>query len=159
MKLSWVHSISRPVEPSRLESLRAIRAKPSWRHRRMENACLVWSLWFHQVCSLMSVYAGSPQCLCPALSTEVDLSPIGEGDFSHHHPLPSARPSGQIHRGRRFTFGGSSLTIFKGVDPRMVSPESYSGVWSILVHPSPPGCAYLQSTSFIGRIFPNLHMR
>ena len=39
----------------------------------------------------------------------------------------------------------------------MRSPESYSGVWGILVHPSPPGWAYLQPTSFIGRIFPSLH--
>ena len=40
----------------------------------------------------------------------------------------------------------------------MGSPESYSGVWGILVHPSPPGWAYLQPTSFIGRIFPSLYI-
>ena len=32
------------------------------------------------------------------------------------------------------------------------SPESYSGVWGILVHLSPPVQAYLWTTSFIGRI-------
>ena len=40
----------------------------------------------------------------------------------------------------------------------MGSPESYSGVWGILVYPSPPGWAYLQPTSFIGRIFPSLYI-
>ena len=157
MKLSWVHSISRPVEPSRLEFPRDIRAKPSSRHHRMEKARLVWSLWFHQVCPWCQFLLDPPQCLCPALSTEVDLSPIEEGDFSHHS-LPAARPCGQIHRGRRFAFGGSSLTLFKGVGSRMGSPESYSRVWGILVHSSPLGWTYLQPTFFIGRIFSSLHM-
>ena len=52
---------------------------------------------------------------------------------------------------------GSSLTLFKGFSPRMGPPESYSGVWGILVHPSPPVQAYLWTTSFLGRIFPGLH--
>ena len=33
-----------------------------------------------------------------------------------------------------------------------------SGVWGILVHPSLPGWAYLQPTSFIGMIFPSLYI-
>ena len=36
----------------------------------------------------------------------------------------------------------------------MRSPESYSWVWGILVHPFPPVQAYLWTTSFIGRISP-----
>ena len=36
----------------------------------------------------------------------------------------------------------------------MGSLESYSGVWGILVYPSPPSWAYLQPTSFIGMISP-----
>ena len=80
--------------------------------------------------SLMSVLAGSPQCLCPALSTEVNLSLSRESDTFHHHPLPAARPVGQNHRGQWVDIrGGSSLTLFKGVGPRMEPPESYSGVF------------------------------
>ena len=50
MKLSWVLLISRPVEPSRLESPRAIWAKPGCWYHQMEKACLEVPLWFHQVC-------------------------------------------------------------------------------------------------------------
>ena len=75
MKLSWVHSISSPVEPSRLEIPRAIRAKPSpgitgWRMH----------VWFDPSGFIKSVLDVSsrwvPQCPCPVLSTEVDLSSI-----------------------------------------------------------------------------------
>ena len=53
--------------------------------------------------------------------------------------------------------GTASTTPFNGQRARMGPPESYSGVWGILVHPSPPVQAYLWTTSFIGRIFPGLH--
>ena len=36
---------------------------------------------------------------------EVNLSPMEETTSPHHHPLPAARPGGQIHRGHRLTLG------------------------------------------------------
>ena len=101
MKLSWVHSTSRPVEPSRLEFPRATWAKP------VRRGITRWSVrvWFDPSGFIKSdpwcqFLLGPPQCLCPALSTEVDLSPSRECDTSHHHPLPAARPGGQNHRGQ-----------------------------------------------------------
>ena len=94
------------------------------------------------------------QCLCPALSTEVSLSPSGEGNFSHHRPLPATRPGGQYRPWLKVNIRGSILTLFKGVRPRMGLPETYSGIWGILVHLSPPVQVYLWTTSFLGRIPP-----
>ena len=59
--------------------------------------------------------------------------------------------------GRRLTFGTASSLLSIGEEQCMGPLESYSGVCDILVHPSTPGWAYLQSTSFIGRIFHSLH--
>ena len=77
MKLSWVHSISRPVEPSRYESSRAFWASPSSRRHQMKNAWLDVSLWFHQICpwclSLMSVLDVCPWCL--SLMSVLDVCP------------------------------------------------------------------------------------
>ena len=81
------------------------------------------------VCPWCLSLLGPPQCLCPVLSTKVSLSPSGEGNFFHLHPLSAARPDGQIHRGQWVSIRGSSLTLFKEVSLRMGSPESFSGVW------------------------------
>ena len=78
----------------------------------MEHACLVWSLWFHQVCPWCQFLLGPPQCLCPTLSTEVDLSPSGEGDTFHHHPLPAARPGGQNH--------SDQWVVIRGQEPKPI---------------------------------------
>ena len=103
----------------------------------------------------MSALTGSPQRLCPALSAEVNLSSFQEETTPpHHHSLPAARPGGQFHRGHGLAFGGQWPYPIQRVQPKgWGSPESYSGVWGILVHPSPPVQAYLWTTSFIGRIF------
>ena len=104
MKLSWVYSISHPVEPSRLES-----PKPSELSRC--QGIIRWKkrAWWDPSGFIKSVLdvcpCWSPQCFSPALSTEVSLSPSGEGNFSHHRPLLAARPGGQIIRDRRLTFG------------------------------------------------------
>ena len=97
------------------------------------------------------------QSLCHALSTGVShnatvrmaASPIS---------VPCRQPDlgVQFHSGQRLAFGGSGLTLFKGVSPRMrVAQELLRGL-GILVHPSPPVQAYLWTTS-LGRIFPGLH--
>ena len=155
MKLSWVHSTSRPVEPSRLESPRATWAKP------VRRGITRWSVrvW----CDPSGFIKSVPWCL-PLLSPSVSLSCALHWGWSKSIwrgvTLPITTPCRQPDLVARTTvvngssFGGSSLTLFKGVGPRMGSPESYSGVWGILVHPSPPGWACLQPTSFIGRISP-----
>ena len=151
MKLSWVNSISRPVEPSRLEFFRAIWAKPSSRHHQMEKACLVGSLWFHQVCPCwvpLSVFV----LRSPA---EVHLRTIWRRQLLHittpwRQPDPMARST--VVNG--LTFGGSTLTLFKVVAQGWGHLRASSWVWGILVHPSPPVQAYLWTTSFIGRISP-----
>ena len=79
-----------------------------------------------------------------------------------HIPSPSLAGSqtwvSSTTRGRRFAFEGQpQLPHSMGREQGMGPPESYSGIWGILVHPSPPVQAYLWTTSFIGRIFPGLH--
>ena len=159
MKLSWVHSISPQKSHLRLESSRATLAKPV-RRGISRWSIRVWSVpsgFIKIVLDVSSVWVPLSAFVLRS-PAEVNLSPLEETTSPHHHPLPAARPGGQFHSGQRLTFGGSSLTLFKGVGPRIRSSESYSGVWGILVHPSPPGWAYLQPTSIIGKIFSSLHM-
>ena len=126
MKLSWVHSISRSVESSRFESSRATWAKPSSRHHQVESDCLVRSLWFHQVCPWYLLCLGPPQRLCHVISAEVNLRTIWRGQLLH-----ITTPCRQLDLVVSSTlvnwlsFGGSSLTLFKGFGPRMGSPESF----------------------------------
>ena len=76
------------------------------------------------VCPWWLSLLGHPHCLCHALSTEVSLSPFGEDNFSLYYPMLVARPGGQNHCGQWVVNRGSFLTQFKGVGPRMGSPES-----------------------------------
>ena len=126
MKLNWVNSISRQVEPSRLESSRTTWAKPSSRYHQVESACLVWSLWFHQVCPWFLPCLGPPQRLCHVLSTEVNLRTVWRGQLLHI-TTPCRQPdlvaSSTVVNG--LSFGRSSLTLFKGFGPRMRPPEIF----------------------------------
>ena len=70
--------------------------------------------------SLMSALTGSPQCLCPALSTEVNLRTIWRRQLlliTTPCRQPDLVSSSTVIN--RLSFGGSSLTLFKGVSPRM----------------------------------------
>ena len=165
MKLSWVHSTSRAVEPSRLESPEPPELSPWERHHQVEQTCLGDPSGFIKsvldVCSAWVPLSVSVLC-SPA---EVNLRTIWRRQLLHI-TTPCQQPdlvaSSTVVNG--LIFGGSSLTLFKGVGPRMGSPQGWghlrasSGVWGILVHPSPPVQAYLWTNSFIGRIFPSLHM-
>ena len=59
-------------------------------------------------------------------------------------------------RGQRVTFGDCLHTLFKWYELRVGHLGDNREGWGILARPSPPDWAYLQSTSFIGRIFPSL---
>ena len=126
MKLSWVHSTSRSVEPSRLESPRATWAKPSSRHHQVEKTCLVVPSGFIK-CVLDVSSAWVP------LSVTVLCSPAGVNLRTVwrrqllHITTPCRQPDlvASFTVVNRLTFGGSSLTLFKGVGPRMGSPESF----------------------------------
>ena len=127
MKLSWVHSISRPVEPSRLESSRATWAKPvrsgitRWRMR-------VWLCPSGFIKSVLDVSSAwvllSVSVLCsPA---EVNLRTIWRRQL-FHITTPCRQPD--LVAGftvvNGLSFWGSSLTLFKGFGPRMESLESF----------------------------------
>ena len=116
-----------PLEPSRLESPRAIWAKPvrrgitRWRVR-------VWlcPLWFHQVCPwcLLCLSPLSVSVLCsPA---EVNLRTVWRRQLLYITTpwrQPDLVASSTVVNG--LSFGGSSLTLFKGFGPRMEPPESF----------------------------------
>ena len=159
MKLSWVYSTSRPVEPSRLESPRATWAKPSSRHHQVEQACLdVPSSFIKSVLDVCSVWVPlSVSVLCsPA---EVNLRTIWRRQLLHII-TPCRQPdlvaSSTVVNG--LSFGAVALPYSKDSAQGWGHLRASSGVWGILVHPSPPSLAYLQPTYFIGRIFPSLHM-
>ena len=61
-------------------------------------------------------------------------------------------------RGQKVTFGGLSPHSIQRVGAKGEAIWELIRGWGILVHPSPPGLAYLQPTSFIGRIFASLYM-
>ena len=128
MKLSWVHSISRPVDPSRLESPRATWAKPVvWASPGGEcvSGC-VPSGFIKSVLDVSSAWVSlSVSVLCsPA---EVNLRTIWRRQL-FHITTPCRQPDlvagSTVVNG--LSFGGSSLTLFKGFGPRMGSPESFT---------------------------------
>ena len=127
MKLSWVHSISRPVEPSRLESPEPPELSPSHMHHQVESVCLVVSLLFSSSLSLMSVLPESPLSVSVLCSpAEVNLRTVWRRQLLHI-TTPCRQPDlvASSTVVNRLSFGGSSLTLFKGVGPRMGTPESF----------------------------------
>ena len=118
------------------------------------------SLWFLQLLCAWSLlfYLCSFLRLCPSFSSR-----IKHNAFSRGWLLPSPSLAGSqtwvssTTLGRRLTFGESLYYPIQWVESKDGPPESYSGVWDILVHLSPPVQAYLWTTSFIGRIFHGLH--
>ena len=158
MKLSWVHSISLQTSHPRLESSRATWAKHV-RRGIIRWSIRVWSVssgFIKIVLDVCSVWVPLSAFVLRS-PAEVNLSPLGGDDISSSPPLAGSQTWWPVPPWSKVNIRGSSLTLFKGVGPRMGSLESYSGVWGILVHPSPPVQAYLWTTSFIGRIFPGLH--
>ena len=136
MKLSWVHSTSRPVEPSRLES-----PEPPELSRCQGitiGECVSGLIpLVSSSLSLMSVLSGSLSVSVLYSPAEVNLRTIWRRQLLHiitpcRQPDLAARST--VING--LTFGDSGLTLFKGVGPRMGSLESSSWVWGILVHPS-----------------------
>ena len=125
MKLSWVHSTSRSVEPSRLESSRATWTKPSSRHHQVESVSGLIPLVSSSL-SLMPALSGPPQRLCHVLSAEVNLRTVWKWQLLHI-TTPCRQPdlvaSSTVVNG--LSFGDSSLTVFKGFGTRMGSPESF----------------------------------
>ena len=116
-------------------------------------------LWFHQVCPWCQLCLSplSVSVLCsPA---EVNLRTIWRRQLLHI-TTPCRQPdlvaSSTVVNG--LSFGAVALPYSKGSAQGWGHPRASSGVWGILVHPSPPGWAYLQPTSFIGRIFPSLYI-
>ena len=153
MKLNWVHSISLPVEPSRLESHRATRAKPSSGHLQVESVCLVWSLWFHQVCSVWVPLSVSVLCS----PFEVNLRTIWRRQLLHI-TTPCRQPDivarSTVVNG--LLFGGSSLTLFKGIGPRMGHLRASSGLGNTVS--SLLSCPSLSLDNLLYREdFPGLH--
>ena len=64
-------------------------------------------------------FLGHPRCLCPALDTEVNLRTIWRRQLLPSPPLAGSQTGVQYHLGQWVVIRDSSLTIFKGVDPRM----------------------------------------
>ena len=159
MKLSWVNSISPQKSHHRLESPRATWAKPvrrgitrwSMRVRSVPSGFIkivldVCSVWV----PLSAFVLRSP--------AEVNLSPLGGDDTSSSPPLADSQTWWPVPPWSKVSIRGAVASPYsKGSAQGWGSPESYSGVWGILVHPSPPVQAYLWTTSFVGRIFPGLH--
>ena len=159
MKLSWVYSISRPVEPSKLEYPEPPELSPSSRHHQVESACLGWSLWFHQVCPWCQLCLGPPSVSVLCSPAEVNLRTVWRRQLlliTTPCRQPDLVACSTVVNG--LSFGAVALLYSKGSAQRMEPPESFIRGLGILVHPSHPGSAYLQPTSFIGRIFPSLHM-
>ena len=78
--------------------------------------------------------------------------------FSHLYSLPTARPRCQVSPAVEGTHSGDNpLTPFNGWGTEDGITWELIRNLGILVHLSPPGWAYLQQTSFIGRIFLSLH--
>ena len=159
MKLSWVHSISPQSSHQRLESSRATWAKP------VRSGITRWSI---RVWSVPSGFIKIVLDVCP------DWAPLrafscaflwgwfklhsGGDDTSSSPPLAGSQTWWPVPPWSKVSIRGTvALPYSKGSVQGWGSPESYSGVWGILVHPSPPVQAYLWTTSFIGRIFPGLH--
>ena len=127
MKLSWVHSISHPVEPSRLES-----PEPSELARRL--GITRWSKldWMSPSGFIKSVFdvcpCWVPRCLFPTLSTVVNLRTIWRRQLLSSSPLAGSQTWWQTWwpdpPWSKVDIRGSNLTLFKGVGPRMGSPES-----------------------------------
>ena len=121
----------------------------------------VCTLWFLRLMLLgvCWMFLCPLQSLCPALSSGVNHNAVARMAV-HPISVPWRQPDLgiQYHPWSKVRIRGTaSTTPFNGKRARMGPPESYSGVWGILVHPSPPVQAYLWTTSFIGRIFPGLH--
>ena len=159
MKLSWVHSISRPVEPSRLKS-----PVPSELSRRQGITRWRVCVWFDpsgfiksvlDVCSIWVPLSVSVLC-SPA---EVNLRTVWRRQLLRIITpcrQPDLASSSTVVNG--LSFGAVTLPYSKSSAQGWDHLIASSGVWESLVRPSPPGWAYLQPTSFIGRIFPSLHI-
>ena len=158
MKLIWVHLISCPVEPLRLESPEPPELSPSSRHHQVEHTCLVWSLWFHQsvliVCSYWVLFSVSILC-SPA---EVNLRTVWRRQLLHI-TTPCRQPdlvaSSIVVNG--LIFGAVALPYSKGLAKGLGHLSASSRILGILVHPFPPIQAYLWITFFIEKIFLGLH--
>ena len=109
-----------------LSPSRAIWAKPSSGHHQVESACLVWSLWFHQVCPWCQLCLGPLSVSVLRSPAEVNLRTVWRRQLLRI-TTPCQQPdlvsSSTVVNG--LTFGESSLTLFKEFGPRMGSPESF----------------------------------
>ena len=140
MKLSWVHSISPQKSYHRLESPRATWAKPvkrgitRWSMR-------VWSVpsgFIKIVLDVCSVWVPLSAFVLRS-PAEVNLSPLGGDDTSSSPPLAGSQTWWPVPSWSKVSIRGAvALPYSKGSAQGWGSPESYSGVWGILVHPSPP---------------------
>ena len=81
------------------------------------------------VCPCCLSLLGLSQCLCPALSTEVNLSPSGEGNFSSSPPLADSQTWCPISPWSMGCYSRSvSLPYSKGSAPRLrVTRELFRG--------------------------------
>ena len=109
--------------------------------------------------SLMSALPGSPLSVSVLCSlAEVNLRTIWRRQL-FHITTPCRQPdlvtSSTVVNG--LSFGAVALSYSKGSAQGWGYLRALSGVWGILAHPSPSGWAYLQPTSFIGRIFLSLY--
>ena len=89
---------------------------------------------------------------------ELSIMPSTEGDFSHVHPLPAARPGLPVSSVVEGWYSGDShYYSIQWVESK--DWATWELIWGlgILVHPFPPVQAYLWATSFIERIFSSLH--
>ena len=126
MKLSWVYSISRPVEPSRLDSpeppeLSRRQGITKWRvHVLFDPSGFIKSVL--DVCFVFVPLSVSVLC-SPA---EVNLRTIWRRQLLQI-TTPCRKPDlvSSSTVVNELSLGGSSLTLFKGFGPRMGSPESF----------------------------------
>ena len=105
----------------------------------------VWSLLFC-LCPFQSLY--------PVLSSRIKHNAFSRGQLLSSPSLAGSHTWCPVPPWFRVVRETDSTTPFNGKRARMGPSESQSGVWGILVHPSPPVQAYLQTTSFLGRISP-----
>ena len=110
--------------------------------------------------SLWSKSVSSPSQSCfSALFSEANHKHIQQEQFLHT-PVPCRQSDLgiQYYLWSEGYIRETVIILLKGTGTKCGDTWELILGWGILPHSSPPGWAYLQPTSFIGRIFPSLYI-